>query len=142
MGKAPAVRADDYLLRRIHPNEVYRSPDGGSSRPFASSFKSPHRGDPLSVYVQRLLEAAGLDARALLVGHESYRVVGVTMTAVRDLGLDVQLDPDPDDEVVGRGEAHAVVVGTINKSRQNTLAKSCDPVIWEPTTDVGSAAAS
>lgn len=141
MGDGPAVRADDYLLRRVHPSEVYRPPEGGTSRPFASSFKSPHRGELLSVYVLRLLEAAGLDAGALLIGNEAFSVVGVPMSSLRDLGLDVQLDPDTADTVAARGEAHALVVGAITKSCQNTLAKSCDRVIWQPSAGDGRAGA-
>lgn len=123
------VLDDDYLLRRIHPAEIYQ-PDEGASRPFSTAFKAQTRGEPLSVYVERLLIANGLDAHALLLGHERFFVVGISVTFVRDLALDVQLDPDPSDPIAGRGGAHAIVTGTITGSRQSKLAKHCDPRIW------------
>ena len=128
--EAQAVLEGDYLLRRIHPDEVYR-PDDGPSRPFSTAFKARSPGEPLSVFVERLLIANGLDERALLVGHERFFVVGFSAAFVRELELDAELDPNRDDPVAGRGRAHAIVTGSITRSRQTKIANRCDRRIWE-----------
>ncbi len=128
--EAQAVLEDDYLLRRIHPDEVYR-PDDGPSRPFSTAFKARSRGEPLSVFVERLLIVNGLDERALLVGHERFFVVGFSVALIQEMELHIGLDPDPDDTLVSRGRAHAIVTGSITRSLQTKLANHCDRRIWE-----------
>ncbi len=120
---------DDRLLRRIPKRLAFTSPDGLISRPASGAFKTS-TGALVSVYVESMLFARGLTYVDVLKGHEdTHLLVAFTGAQLRELGLDVVVDPDPGDGL--RGEAHAVITTRLTGRSCNVLAAKCEKLVWE-----------
>jgi hypothetical protein len=89
------------LLRRVHPDHIV--PDGNTGRRRLSSgaFNDPR----MSVDVEPMLRAKGLDWQFSLAGHEAYSLVRLTAGFVRGHSQIVEHTPIPGNEF------HADVVG-------------------------------
>ena len=98
------------LLRRIHPEQVIGK-NTGRPRPSSAAFKDPN----LSVDVEPLLHAAGLDWKFSLRDHPGYSLVRFTKQVAIDQGFDVVPQP------LINNPSHAVVVGKKTPGKANAL---------------------
>jgi hypothetical protein len=108
-------------------NNVYVHEDG-TSRPFSGAFKKG-RDEALSVYIEPLLVERGLSYANALDGHaDRFLLVALTAGFIRELGLGIVRDPDPDDGL--RGQAHGVITGKLNEAARDAMARNCEQLIW------------
>jgi hypothetical protein len=105
-----AIPRDAGLLRRIHPEQIIGR-NTGLPRPSSAAFKDPN----LSVDVEPLLHAAGLDWRFSLRDHPGFSLIRFSRQSALDQGLDVVPKPLTDNP------AHAVVVGKKTQGKANAL---------------------
>lgn len=103
-----SIPQDAGLLRRIHPDQVIRDRNTGELRPSSAAFKDPN----LSVDVETLLQAAGLDWHFSVKDYSGYSLVRFVARSARDRGLAVVSAPLPNNP------AHAEVVGKRALGRQ------------------------
>ena len=109
------------LLRRIHPEQVIGR-STGRPRPSSAAFKDPN----LSVDVEPLLQAAGLDWRRSLRDHPGYSLVRFSKQSAIDQGLDVVL------QSISGNPAHAVVVGKKTPGKANALRDASEWIFVDP----------
>jgi len=106
-----SIPQDAGLLRRIHPDQVIRDRNTGELRPSSAAFKDPN----LSVDVETLLQAAGLDWHFSVKDYSGYSLVRFVARSARDRGLAVVSAPLPNNP------AHAEVVGKKSPGTANAL---------------------
>jgi hypothetical protein len=111
------VPDDDAVLRRLSDNSpamVYVDPLTGDQWPTTGAFALKRGEDGVSVYRERLLTAAGLGVRDVLIAPTNL-VVRLTVADVRAVPpLDVRDDrwpTDAPDASHPRNGAHALIVG-------------------------------
>jgi hypothetical protein len=120
----PPIAEEAALLRRLTPYWVLETATGW--RVTSQAFQDRPRPDgqrSFSVYVEDRLAQLGLSEQDVLTGYPGYGLAAVAVVSVRELELDVELAPDPDDGE--RGKAHAEVVGQMTNSRRSRLAAAC-----------------
>jgi hypothetical protein len=104
------------LLRRIHPEQVIEDKNTGQRRPSSAAFKDPN----LSVDIEPLLQAAGLDWRFSLKDHPSFSLVRFSEQSAKGQGLTVVRKPLPENP------AHAEVVGKKTQGKANALRDAAE----------------
>lgn len=71
----------DVLLRRVPPYQVILDKNTGTHRPSSAAFED----EELSVNIQSILAANGLDWRFSLIGHDGFSLCSFTAKQARDL---------------------------------------------------------
>lgn len=110
------------LLRRVHPSQVVDDKNTGERRPSSAAFKDPE----MSVDVEPMLEAKGLDWRFSLRNNPGYSLARLQAGAARAAGQAVVHTPAPDNE------AHAEVRGRKSPGVANKLLMASVPVLIAP----------
>jgi hypothetical protein len=105
------IAAGAGLLRRIHPRQVIKDSNTGTSRPSSAAFKDLN----LSVDLEPALEAAGLDWHFSLRDHPGYSLVRFPVKAALDQCLTVERRP------IAGNVAHAEVLGKKTQGKANSL---------------------
>lgn len=90
----PEIAPDDVIIRRISPHYVVPDQNRGGLRISTAAF-SPSNGEDggMSVDIEKLILAAGLDPREFVASPEFTGAVSFTAEAVRSLGLRIGLEP-------------------------------------------------
>ena len=107
------------LLRRIHPDQVVEDRNTGQPRVSSGAFKDPE----LSVDVEPILTALGLDWTFSLRNHPGHSLVRFAAGIARENGQAVVHDPIP-----GENEAHAEVRGKKSTGIANRLRDASEAV--------------
>lgn len=112
-----SIADDAGLLRRIHPNHIVDDENTGKRRPSSAAFKDME----MSVDVEPLLIAAGLDWQFSLREHSGYSLVRLRAGAARAVNLAVVHKP-----IAGQNEAHAEVIGKKSPAIANHLREASE----------------
>lgn len=107
---AASITDETRLLRRIPPGRTVEGESG--RRPQSDCFSDPPGGAGMSVDIWE----QGREPDDLLVGHDGFGVVWVTVGDVRKLGLEVVRDRHPDNPY------HALVRGKKTSGIKRRLA--------------------
>jgi len=108
------IHDEDWLLRRIHPQQVVMDSNKGYYRPSSAAFRDPE----LSVDAEPFLHSQGLDWKFCILKYPTYSLVRFMAKAARELQLPVVPDPLPDNT------SHALVLGKKTKGKANKLRDS------------------
>jgi hypothetical protein len=104
-----SINDDAGLLRRVHPNWVVADGNTGGRRVSSAAFRDP----ALSVDIEPILVAQGLDWQFTLKAHAGYSLVRFPAGSAREKGLSVVSKPLPGNP------AHAEVLGKKTARLQN-----------------------
>lgn len=107
------IRASDGVIRRISPHHLVYDEKIGGRRVSSIAFR-PLRGG-MSIDLQRLIEEAGLDAKAYVASPPWVGAVRFTAEALRAEGFKVGFHPLP------KNPYHGEVWGTFSKRMQKRL---------------------
>ncbi|MFZ5972940.1 MAG: hypothetical protein ACOYXA_15240 [Bacteroidota bacterium] len=109
---AELINSDDNLLRRVvFQNPSFVRPDQTLTSFAFTPRKIAGGAEKLSVDIERLTTHA-----KSIRDRYTYRLYALTAEQVRQIGLDCEHDPLPDNE------AHALIVGTVTNSKAKQLA--------------------
>jgi|AntRauTorckE5430_2_1112549.scaffolds.fasta_scaffold09579_3 hypothetical protein len=116
MALSEVIKDEDRLLRRVVIDPSYIKPDGS-----VTSFAfTPRKGeDGLSVDVERMTSYE-VSIRDVV----KYRLWALVASAPRNLGLDCTYNP------VEGNDAHALIVGEINKGMSKKLSRAAIRVAY------------
>ena len=102
------IRQDDLsignearLFRRVHLSQIVRDEDTGLARVSSGAFRDVE----MSIDIELILTASGLDERHCLEGHNAHRLVSLSAGGCRQLQQLVCADPDE------TNPAHGLVCG-------------------------------
>jgi hypothetical protein len=110
------------LWRRVPPHHFV--PDaGGTIRPSSAAFENDPDGDPMST----VLATPGRDPFPVLLGNDSWALVAIPVTLVRELGWVLSRQPTQDEP------DHVVVFGNKTLGRRRRVARACTWVIAPPS---------
>lgn len=111
------------VWRRIPP---WHFPDPGQTRPKSAAFADDPDGGSMSVVIADAVLSGGRTAHSVLAGHDGFALGALATAVIKDLGLQLVLDPHPDEP------AHALVVGHKTRATRRAMAKASRWVIPPP----------
>jgi len=100
------IKGDDGVIRRISPHFLVDDPKAGGKRLSTMAFQTSSGPDGgMSVDLQALIEAAGLDAKVYVISPPWIGAVRFTAGDLRRENLIVGFDPRPEENLPFHGQA-------------------------------------
>lgn len=116
---------EETILRRVPPWQIVWDDNLQTSRPSSAAFDDDSEGDPMSVYLARVLDQMGLTAAHTLDGHEAgFAVAALSVGAVRGEQQVVLRDPEPGPPTHTCDPAHGLVAGKKATKRRQRIGKT------------------
>ncbi len=106
------LHPETVVWRRIPPRHFPKKP--GVERPDSPAFDDDSDVEPMSVVIAR----EGRDPREVLLGHDGFGLVELTIEELEAAGQEVVRDPLPEEP------DHALVMGTKTLATRRLLAKT------------------
>ena len=114
------------LLRRIPPMHFYYDHRLQRCRPSSAAFEDDRDGDPMSVYRNDVIASEGGDVERVMVGHESFAMVGLDAGQFRSRQQTIFPDPLPEES------SHTKVCGPKTASNRRWFAKQAEWIVSPP----------
>jgi hypothetical protein len=118
------IDGQDGIIRRISPHHLVPDPVSGGKKISTMAFRpSSGANGSMSVDLEALIVAAGLDPKQYVANPQWVGAVRFTASDLRGPGLQVGYDPLPENPY------HGGVWGNFSKSTQERLRNICQPFV-------------